>query len=346
MCKGSLTIQDLCRLFTLITVVVVPCASCGPARDTPGEMNHDFGTVERSKQLETTFTIKNTTGEDFDILNIKTSCGCATATPNSSHIPAGGTGRVGMSFVARGKPGPKTATAIVFTSSQKQSTVTLHANCDFRPKLFTSKEAVELGALNDYEVGISHAEFEVESGDEALYFEIKSINVSGAPELSAETVARIPGQQYLVRLTNRVPLSAGTYSGEVIVETEPPAPDPLSVRISARVKGKVMVQPALVSLDPARVHDGHADFYLRVLPGYVDEFHIVKIDAPTAISFDVAQTGRYYTVLFKNIPLDCSLNGCEIRIHTDVPAFPPLSVPIRVLGCGEQQSQKTSHQGN
>jgi hypothetical protein len=91
--------------------------------------SHDFGTVDEGEQLRHVFKLKNTGGAPLLIDRVRTSCGCAAATPDKKEIAPGGTSQIEVKFDTRNRQGRQRKTITVMSNDpESPHTLEIHAN--------------------------------------------------------------------------------------------------------------------------------------------------------------------------------------------------------------------------
>ncbi len=293
----------------------------------------NIGAVTTDVLLEHYFKIENRGNKPLTLQDVKTSCGCAAAIIQKEKINPNETGHVHVSFHPVGSPGIKTATAVVTTNDPKNAKVMLRMRCDFRPELYAAPEKLMLDRFPANTEGVIEGKFKIISGNELEVFEILEIDTTAAPELSASYEMVRLGIEYEISVTNIKPIAAGRYSGTIVIKTNNRKLPEISVPVMGNALGPVEVQPTTVLLDKASEDKKVQDYIIRVIPGTVEDFNVVKVSVPVGVSFQTETKGKYTIVRLIDMPGDCALNGSYVTIETDVADMEPLQVPIVVRGC-------------
>jgi len=328
-------------LFILILGVAFNLFSVGCNRHTAIEgplvyldaAEYNAGIVTRDALLDHYFKVENRGNKPLILQDVKTSCGCAAAIIQKEEIKPDESGYVQISFRPSGSAGTKTATAVVTTNDPANNKIMLRMRCDFRPELYTVPEKLNLGRFPADVVEVVKSSFTVASGNELEVFEILEIDTTATPELSASYEMVRLGIEYEISVTNNKPIVAGGYSGTIVVKTSNRKIPKLSIPVMGNALRPVEVQPTTVLLDKASEEKKVQDFILRVIPGTVENFNVVKISVPNGATFHTEPKGKYTIVRLIDMPGDCALNGSHVSIETDVADMEPLQVPIVVRGC-------------
>src|SRR5262245_57784647 len=73
-----------------------------------GKTSHSFGTAARGTQLHHEFTLTNIYSVPLEITNVRSSCGCLTATPSVKSLKPKETATLNINVDTRKFSGPKT----------------------------------------------------------------------------------------------------------------------------------------------------------------------------------------------------------------------------------------------
>src|SRR5262249_46290585 len=89
--------QSMRKVFLSVALLALiapkaPAQSAWADKLFGGKTTHHFGTVARGSQLVHTFTMTNIYTVPLDITNIRSTCGCLTATPSTKRLKPQETG--------------------------------------------------------------------------------------------------------------------------------------------------------------------------------------------------------------------------------------------------------------
>ncbi|TVP96970.1 MAG: DUF1573 domain-containing protein [Planctomycetaceae bacterium] len=223
--------------------------------------NHDFGDVAVASKSEYRFAVRNETNRAVHISSVRTSCGCTTATVETSYIEPGQVGSILAKFNTDTHRGKKGATITVVFDQPGYAEVRLRVDGYIRKDLVFSPGAVEFG--------------KVPTGQES----IKTIRMSYAGREDWQVVdvqSRLPWLTAKASLENR---SGGNATYLVSVRLDPGAPvgtfqDELIVVTNDRTRPRM---PLLVSgeLESELVVSPHSLALGEVKPGEVIEKRLV-----------------------------------------------------------------------
>lgn len=95
---------------------------------------HDFGTVEEGKVVETKISFKNEGKAPLIISDVKTSCGCTAALLSSKLLQPGESGNIKIELDTANREGKLTRTVTLYTNDPQQpnQTITLFVNIEKR----------------------------------------------------------------------------------------------------------------------------------------------------------------------------------------------------------------------
>src|SRR5947209_6655905 len=117
--------------------------------DAKGPTAHDFGSVPRGSQLYHRFSMKNIWKVPIEIMNVRASCGCVTATPSVTRLQPKETGYLEILMDTRriNPPGPKTVTVHVLIGPEYTSTATLQVSCNSRADVGFNPGQINFGVV-------------------------------------------------------------------------------------------------------------------------------------------------------------------------------------------------------
>ncbi len=95
------------------------------ARLSFDKVNHDFGRISPSTQVEIDFPYTNTGRSPLNIRETRTNCGCTVSTVTKEDLKPGETGTLTVSFDPKGRKGTQQKTITVFSNDPTASAQTL-----------------------------------------------------------------------------------------------------------------------------------------------------------------------------------------------------------------------------
>lgn len=84
---------------------------------------HDFGAITQGEKVSYSFKFKNTGKSDLVITNASGSCGCTVPNYPKEPVPAGGEGKIDVTFDSSGKQGKQTKTVTLIANTMPNTTV-------------------------------------------------------------------------------------------------------------------------------------------------------------------------------------------------------------------------------
>jgi hypothetical protein len=93
---------------------------------------HDFGVINNTETVKTTFTIKNEGGSELVIRKTKASCGCTAGSPAKMNLAPGESTNFEVSFSPVGKSGKQNKTVTVITNDPANPVTTISIQSDIQ----------------------------------------------------------------------------------------------------------------------------------------------------------------------------------------------------------------------
>jgi hypothetical protein len=204
--------------------------------------SHDFGTVPRGAQLLHKFRWANPHKTPLEVLEVRSGCGCATATPVPRILEPGQTGVIVVSMDAKKFLGQKTVAIHVLVGPEEPHTVTLQVTAHCRPDIVYNPGHVNFGVISQGTTATQTLEMEYAG---ALDWRVTELLPPGPHlEASYEEMYRRPGQVgYRVKARLKPEAPAGDFQHELQFRTNDPASPLVPVLVEATIKAPVTATP-------------------------------------------------------------------------------------------------------
>ena len=240
------------RFLAVATVVMVSLAArFGQAEPWVGKMltekEHNFGTVARGADAIHRFAVKNIYKQDVELVNVRSSCGCTSASLEGKILKTGEVGYVVASFNTRRFTGVHSATLTLEVKwndkgiqRRGETQLRVHGNIRgdvvFKPGALKF-DAVDQGVVSEQQVLVTYAG----------RADWKIVDVRGASddlEVELTQKQRYSGRvayELLVRLKNSAP--AGHFNEQLILVTNDGQNPRIPIYVSGRVVPEISVSP-------------------------------------------------------------------------------------------------------
>jgi hypothetical protein len=308
-------------------------AAVGP-RITFTATSHDFGRVPEIAEHTATFRFSNTGDQPLVISRVKTTCGCAAATPDKRRYLPDEEGRIDVVFEPSA-PGPQRKYVNVFNNADPDGPTKLMIIADVEPFLVIEPRLLDLGVLPPGRE--HHVQVRVSADDPEM--EVESVRTTH-PHLSARVEEQAdPDGARLIDVTVSAAAPWGpVFSWLDITARARPDSDAEPIRHSRRLR----VQGRLFG----ELHAEPDTFRMGVAPGVAFN-RTVRLHRPSGEPFEVLEVtidasrlaearvdvepggdGSYRLVLHATAAgTPGSINGA-VHIRTDVPGEESLSIQI------------------
>jgi hypothetical protein len=313
--------------------MVASASAAAPAQNSSwadkmfkGATTHDFGSVPRGAQLFHRFTITNIYAVRLEILNVRSSCGCATVTPSTRALEPRQTGTIEVSMDARRFTGPKTVSVYITVGPEFTSTATLQLSANSRADVVLNPGEINFGVVSQGQTPAQTIDVEYAG---VVDWRVNEVVQSAAPlDVSFEELYRRPGQVgYQVRVKLKPDAPAGMLKHEVLLKTNDPAGQLVPILVEAMVQAPLTVAPAAFNAGTVKVGEtrtqkvivkGNKPFRVLAVEGLGDH---IQADLPTA-------THSLHVVTLKVQPQKAGDLRRQLLIKTDLAPEAPLTVTV------------------
>ena len=294
--------------------------------------DHDFGSVARGAKAEYEFVLSNIYVEDVHIANVRTSCGCTSATIKKPTLKTYEKGAIVAAINTRSFLGSKGATITVTFDKPFYAEVQLHVRTYIRSDVVLQPGSVELGEVEQGEAVDRVVTVTYAGRSDWQILDVLSDN----PHLSGKIVetGRGGGQvsyELSVRLAKEAPV--GYLDDHLMLVTNDHRSTRIPVPVGGRVLSGVSVSPA--SLFMGVVHPGQKVTKQLVVRGK-KPFRILTISCPDK-SFEFDTSAEKDAKTMHLIPVTF-LAGADpgkitekIQIQTDLGNSTPVASAFAVV---------------
>lgn len=259
-----------------------------------GGLTHDFGTVPRGAQLIHRFPISNIYAVRMEITNVKSGCGCATATAEKRVLEPRETSYIEVRMDGRRFAGAKTVGIRVTVGPEYISSAELRVTANARADIVFNPGEVNFGTVTRGQMPTQSVDVEYAG---ALAFQVNEVVAKDAPyTVSIKEAYRQPGRVgYRLSVTMKAETPVGIQKHELFLKTNDPASPLVPVLVEANVQSSVTVTPSLLALGAVKtdmplirrvVVRGNAPFLINGVDGLGTG---IELGAPLATKAEAIQ---------------------------------------------------------
>jgi hypothetical protein len=252
--------------------------------------SHDFGKVPEGETVRHAFKVTNKGGATLKIENVRSSCGCAVATPKEKELASGASTEIEVTFNSRGRPGKNRKVITVTTNDPDNANARLEIKADVEPKLAFDARHVRLNpAYGEEQVKEVRLTGELAKGAQ---LKVEEVSEDG-PDVEVLAAEGDKPAGLRLKLKGK---KVGTGAGRVLVSTNVEDPKQISLRYSWQVSGNIRVVPTRPYFDPAR--PGLKERVLTVTSSR-PEFKLVSAritQGPFKAAVEKPETGKGFAV--------------------------------------------------
>jgi hypothetical protein len=257
----------------------------------PGTNSHDFGNVAHGAQLYRRVPITNIWAVPIDIVDVRVSCGCVTATASTATLKPRESGYLDITMDGRRFKGAKTVTIYVSIGPEYTGTATFTVSANSRTDVVFNPGQVSFGVVP---AGQTPAQtIDVEYAGQ-LDWRVSEVVKNDAPlDATLEELYRRPGQVgYRVKVALKPNAPPGANKWELMLKTNDPASPHVPVLVEATVQAALTVVPNPLNMQVLKVGDTAAQ---RIVVRGSKPFKIIAVKGTDAelsleVPAGVAQT--------------------------------------------------------
>lgn len=330
--------------FTVLTLAVasVPLAEEARPKISFRELEHHFGNVAQGDKPAYRFKFSNEGTAPLEIRNIQSSCGCTAAVAGQKTIEPQGAGEIDVTFNSAGRSGSFQKSVRVVTNDPASPTVELKILGLIVTPLTVEPRHVNLGLVR----AGSDAQAEVRLALSAYDKELRITQIEKTAHLEAQAidpvVDRDKGASIRVRILDTAP--AGFLNGRISIRFDDPSIQPVTVGVSARIRGAVEVVPSRAHFFVRGDPDTPVHRQLKITGLETPDLRIERVDVdPELFKADVRaeSAGKSYILdLELKTPVKERQLSRTVRIHTNEPSMKVIEIPVQVWVQDKPATQK------
>jgi hypothetical protein len=238
-----------------------------------GSLSHDFGNVPRGAKLSHRFAMTNIYAVDLEIVDVRVSCGCASAVPAVKVLKSRQTSYIDVLMDARKFTGPKSISIFVAVGPQYTSTATLTVTANSRADVVFNPGQISFGVVSKGAAPKQSVDVEYAG---VLDWKITEVVNSAGLDVSLSELYRRAGQVgYRVTVALKPDIAVGQLRQDLQLKTNDKVSPVLSVLVEANVQATLTVAPNIVAMDTLKVDEEKTQ---RVVVRGNKPFKILGID--------------------------------------------------------------------
>jgi hypothetical protein len=312
----------------ILTLLVLALgATTAPAQGWAEKMfkegtTHDFGSVPRGAQLFHRFTVTNIYAVRMEITDVRSGCGCVTATAAKRVLEPRESTTIDVLMDARRFTGAKTVTVRVTVGPEFVSSAELKVSATSRADVVFNPGQVNFGSVTRGQTPSQTIDVEYAG---ALAWQVKEVVAGKDLPFTAECkeLYRKPGQVgYQLKVTLKADAPLVLLKDYVYLKTNDPASPLVPVLVEANVQSAVTVSPTALNLGGVKVNEG---LTRRVVVRGSKPFKVLGVDGlgdGITLGAEPGPAAPVQTVTFKCQFTKAGDFKRELKIKTDLQEAP------------------------
>jgi len=285
---------------------------------------HDFGVVPKGAQLFHRFTITNIYSVKMEIVNIRSGCGCTSATSSVKVLEPRESATIDVTMDARRFSGSKTVIVYVTVGPEYVSTAEIRVTGNSRSDVVFNPGQVAFGVVSQGQKAEQTIEVEYAGTQNWQITEV--ISKDTPLEATFKESYRKPGQiGYQVSVTLKPDAPSGNLKEFIHLKTNDTGTPLLSVLVEATIQSSISVSPALLSLGTIKPEES---LTRRVVVRASKPFKVLGVDGlGEGIELGTQPTSEASMV--QTVTFKCSIKQegqfkKQLKIKTDLQETPIL----------------------
>jgi len=310
-----------------MSVTAVPARPV-PRLHVPGAV-HDFGEAREGETVSHTFRLENQGGGLLRLQRLHSSCGCTVSTPSSMEIRGGDFATVEVKLDLNDRAGPQEQRIQVHSNDPENPVFTLMLKGNAIPRVELEPRVLNFQRVNAEAPPTGALRIRSTTGDPLRIRELRSQRnqIVAALEVLEED------RDYRISITPRVGAEGGHFSDTLEIFTDDPKRPSYRAVILWQVSALVSVSPQNLSLLAERNPRPVTRYLLvRGAQDLEQTLEVRKVEwQGREMDIVVTDAGNFgWRIEIKDIVAHADMHGEEIKIHTNVPGFELMSVPVRI----------------
>lgn len=317
------------RTLSLLTATFLLCAAvtAGPIISFE-KSEHNFGAIEKGEKVTHNFKFKNTGDADLKILDVKTSCGCTSATPEKDTYAPGEAGEIPVTFDSDRFSGEITKSITVTSNSDdaQKATLKIYANIrqevDFKPSMVGIYRAKRNEVL-EREIRVSTdtmEKLEVEVADVDLDFLTVKVERVDDKMLTLKATLDAP----------KAPSSTETFRGVVRLKTNSEKVPEINVPVHIRFERPIRLNPGFISFYGTK-QGSSRETTVQLTPSGDETFKVTE--ATSDLDFlevnHTSEDGKVKVNVKLKEGVDQGKFQGFVTVKTDLAEQPEIRIPVR-----------------
>jgi Protein of unknown function (DUF1573) len=290
---------------------------------------HDFGSVPRGAQLFHRFPMTNIYAVPLQIIDIRSSCGCATVTPSSRTLGPRETIFIDVTMDGRRFTGSKNIRVNITVGPEYSSTAELKLSAISRADIVFNPGQVNFGVVSRGDTPEQILDVEYAG---LLDWRVTGVVTNGAPfDVALEQFNRQQGLVgYRAKVTLQATAPVGAIKQEVFLQTNDPASPLVPVLVEAVVQAPLTVSPEALALPDLKVGQ---EAVRKVMVRGNKPFRILAVDGAgegVAVANPLpSDKAVQQAVVFKYVASKPGEFRRQLQIKTDLQEAP---VTVTIMG--------------
>lgn len=288
----------------------------------------NFGRIAAGTVLDHSYVFKNGGDGPLTITSVFPTCGCTTVGDFSAELEPGQTGTIPIRFDSTGFDGEITKEVVIASNDPDQPEVTLLIEGTVYSSVTVSPNDAVFASFADATASETKIVRITNNTEKPLALAAPESN---NPAFVAELKTVLPGKEFELHVTAVPPFGAAGLRGQIALKTNSPERPVITVTTLVVVQKLVTVVPSGIWVPTPPTTQSRVTIRNNSgATGFALSDPVVNLPGVTAVVNEV-EPGRVFSVVLtfpSEFALPVGTQG-ELRVQTNHPRFPTVTVPIR-----------------
>lgn len=301
-----------------------------------------FGQRDSAQVVEHSFVLKNNGDAELFIKAIRPDCGCIAVRSDLLALPPGGSTSIDVRLALKGLRGVMRKRVIVESNDPVSPLFSLILKGEATTGVTIRPERIALGAvtLDSNDIHDIDILFHTNRPIHILHADVTSPFFEASPSPPA------PGCHARITLRALPPFRPGLIQAALVILTDHPEFSRLEVPITGRAVATVYVTPEEITFHNDSNTQGELVRLLVVRSIQAQPFNVIHVEKPSSIRTRIqALRDGVYRIELRFDPV-ADLDGELLKITTDYPGIPELTIPFRAIGSIPPASDRSGIEPN
>ncbi|MBN2441794.1 MAG: DUF1573 domain-containing protein [Spirochaetales bacterium] len=275
---------------------------------------YNFGTVNEGDVVEYTFVFKNNGKENILITGVRPTCGCTVAGEYDKEVKPGESGNIPINLKTNGYQGEMSKVVRVSTNVPGKEEIVLTLRGKVYTPITVAPKMLWLGQVQKSELSLSGF-FTITNNAKTP---LKITDIIPSDDKTIVTMKTIKANQiYQIDILVKPPFQEGKVNENVVIKTDNPDRETLTVQYSYNVQSEVFVYPQTLTIEPGPIQNA-LEKVIRIESYNTQPISVINLQfVGKTVNYNIEELAPEKTYVIKLLfPAGFELKEKEIMVLT------------------------------